>query len=161
MKFWGPLVQDAIAAVFRSQWAGADYNWRLPVSSPFGFRADPMTGETKHHNGIDIAVAAGTPIIAVYDGEISRIDAAGNNEDGTVKPNGNAVFLKCGIWTFCYLHLSAVSVTVGQNVTRGEVLGRVGSTGRSTGPHLHFQVYMAGRLIDPAIFYPGQLLTGA
>lgn len=145
----------ALSSLFASWWGQADYRWKLPVSSPYGPRFDPYFREPKFHNGIDIPVPFGTPVIAVFDGKIERIDRAG---EGRGTYNGNAVFLKSAvIWTFCYLHLSRVDVQPGQEVKRGEVLGRVGQTGAATGPHLHFQVYLAGLLIDPMVLYPGHL----
>lgn len=155
---WPAVSQDRLAAIFDRLWGGkVDYNWTLPLSSRYGTRTDPHTGAVKHHDGIDIPLPIGTPVIAVYDGVIERIDVAGYKDDGTIKPNGNAVFLKAGLWRFCYLHLDSSCVTKGQAVQRGEKLGEVGTTGKSTGPHLHFQVYLAGKVVDPMMLYPGNL----
>jgi murein DD-endopeptidase MepM/ murein hydrolase activator NlpD len=155
---WPALAQDKLASVFSRLWEGkVEYNWILPLSSRYGTRTDPHTGAIKHHDGIDIPLPIGTPVIAVYDGIVARVDTAGTREDGTVKPNGNAVFLEAGPWRFCYLHLDSFCVTKGQRVQRGEKLGEVGTTGKSTGPHLHFQVYFGGKVIDPMILYPGNL----
>jgi len=143
-------IQDIIAGYFAECWENVDYAWRLPVSSPYGVRVDPITGAMRNHDGIDIPIPRGTRVIAVYDGKIDQID--------TLDPDtGNAVYLTAGPWRFCYFHLDVVQVQKGQYVTRGEVLGLSGSTGRSTGPHLHFQVTLADLLINPRIFYPGAL----
>lgn len=150
-----PLIQ-AIAARAREEWGGVHYAYDLPVSSPFGYRIDPVTGEPgKFHTGIDIALPLGTPILAVFAGTIGTIcqDGIGRGE-----VNGNAIELRTGPrLSFWYLHLSAVNVSPGQAVQWAQPLGLTGSTGRSTGPHLHFQAYLDGRVFDPRLLYPGGL----
>ncbi|HRC59270.1 MAG TPA: M23 family metallopeptidase [Kofleriaceae bacterium] len=105
------------------------------LTSPFGVRVHPVTGERKQHNGIDLAAPTGTPLRAIEGGAVSRIDVDGV---GKGKYNGNAVTITAPSgrrWTYC--HLSTVAVRAGQLVQAGELLGTVGSTGISTGPHLH------------------------
>lgn len=113
------------------------------VSSAYGERRDPLTGEIDFHAGLDLAAPAGTPVRAAAAGTVSfsgRRGAAGNlvelrHADGT---------------TTRYAHLQSMRVAVGETVAAGQVLGAVGSTGRSTGPHLHFAVERAGDPVDPA-----------
>lgn len=112
------------------------------LSSPFGERDHPLTGETKHHDGVDFAAGQGTPIRAAADGVVSFAGQRGGY--------GNVVIVDHpgGLQTL-YAHQSHVGVTEGEWVGRGQVIGAVGSTGRSTGPHLHFEVREGGRAVDP------------
>ncbi len=124
----------------------------LRLSSRYGWRTDPVYGGQKFHAGIDLPVPVGTPVFAPLPGLVVRVDRVG---DGEREANGNAVFLAVGGWRWCFLHLSAVQVQVGQTVARGQQLARSGNTGKSTGPHLHIQVYdRAGNTLDPARLYP-------
>ena len=115
----------------------------------FGGRSDPFTGEPAYHQGIDISTEKGQPVFATADG---KVESAGYSGD-----YGNLVVVKhaFGLATR-FGHLSAFGVVPGQNVKRGDVLGYVGSTGRSTGAHLHYEILVNGRLINPL-----QLLTQA
>lgn len=114
------------------------------VTSGFGPRLHPITLEPgKHHNGVDFAAPTGTAVYAVAPGKVLVV---GRNE----AINGNWVKVDHGGgWATAYLHLSRVDVTQGQDVKAGQVLGGVGSTGRSTGPHLHFILYKNGIPVDP------------
>lgn len=121
----------------------------LPVngrmSSPFGLRRFFNGEERNPHSGLDLAVPQGTPIKAPADGEIILI--------GDYFFNGKTIFIDHGqglISMFC--HLSAIDVKLGQQVKRGEVVGKVGATGRATGPHLHWNVSLNNARVDPAIF---------
>lgn len=126
------------------------FQWPLPeaftISSGFGERVDPITGERSFHTGTDIAVPAGTPILAAADGTVTV--ANGTDPWG----GGYGYYIKIGhgnsIETL-YAHCSAICVTPGQTVRQGEVIGYVGSTGNSTGSHLHFEVWVDGMRIDP------------
>jgi len=133
--------------------AGGTLLWPVPgagldSSDPtnlFGNRINPYSGEYKMHNGVDIQAPTGTPCIAVFDGVVKRAgsgDGYGNRVD-VYKPDGSMSTL--------YGHLSAITVSVNQTVTAGTVIGLVGSTGNSTGPHLHFSLFNepAGEAIDP------------
>jgi murein DD-endopeptidase MepM/ murein hydrolase activator NlpD len=104
-----------------------------PITSAFGWRIHPISGQGRMHNGTDIGAPLGTPVLAAYDGVVSAAQWSGGyglmvtlqHLDGTQESR--------------YAHLSEVFVESGQEVARGEVIGRVGSTGFSTGPHLHFE----------------------
>jgi len=115
------------------------------LSSPFGLRRF-FNGEPRNpHSGLDFAVPAGTPVKAPAAGRVILV--------GDYFFNGRTVFLDHGqglISMFC--HLSEIGVRVGQDVARGEAVGRVGSTGRATGPHLHWNVSLNDVRVDPAIF---------
>jgi len=113
----------------------------------FGGRSDPFTGEPAYHQGIDISTEKGQPVLATADGVIESAAYSGDY--------GNLVVIKhaFGLETR-FGHLSAFAVRPGQEVKRGDILGYVGSTGRSTGSHLHYEILVNGRLINPL-----QLLT--
>jgi len=115
-----------------------------PVSSPFGMRRDPFTGKPRFHRGIDIAAPAGTPVVAALPGTV----VVAGREGGY----GNTVMVEHegGLRTR-YAHLSSIDVRVGDRVTSDDVLGAVGSTGRSTGAHLHFEVIRMGKPTNPLL----------
>ena len=115
-------------------------------TSGYGTRADPFNGSVARHMGIDLAGPTGTPIYATADGIVS---AAGWNSGGY----GNLIKLDHGrgIETR-YGHLSAILVTAGQHISRGQLIARMGSTGRSTGSHLHYEVRIEGRAVNPIPF---------
>ena len=115
-------------------------------TSGFGVRSDPFERGAAMHPGIDLAGAYGTPIYATADGTVLR---AGWNSGGY----GNLVEIDHGRGiTTRYGHMSAILVQAGQHVTRGEQIGRMGSTGRSTGNHLHYEVRIDGRAVNPIPF---------
>lgn len=130
--------------------------WPLPqtfsISSPFGYREDPFTGELEYHNGTDIVAPNGTQILAAAAGTVTianGIDSWGGSYGYHIKiDHGN------GLETL-YAHCSAICVTPGQQVQQGEVIGFVGSTGNSTGNHLHFEVWMSGERTDAMSFFSG------
>ena len=113
------------------------------ISSRFGMRRHPILGYRRMHAGLDFKARHGTPIVAVTDGRVTGAGRMGGC--------GNAVRLRHdgGIDTR-YCHMSRIAVNRGQSVRRGQVIGYVGSTGLSTGPHLHYEMYRGGRAIDPA-----------
>jgi murein DD-endopeptidase MepM/ murein hydrolase activator NlpD len=114
--------------------------------SAYGVRSDPFEGTRKMHAGIDLSAPVGTPIYATADGVVLR---AGWNSGGY----GNLVELDHGrAIATRYGHLSAILVHAGQRVTRGQQIGRMGSTGRSTGSHLHYEVRIDGRPVNPVPF---------
>lgn len=112
------------------------------ISSEFGWRSDPFTGLKAYHNGIDMAAAEGTPIVAAYDGIVGQ---AGYNSS-----MGNYIYIEHGdgLRTI-YLHASKLYVEKDDVVVKGDVIGAVGTTGRSTGPHLHFSVRLNGEYVSP------------
>jgi murein DD-endopeptidase MepM/ murein hydrolase activator NlpD len=115
-------------------------------TSGYGVRSDPFKGGAAMHAGIDLSGPVGTPIYATAEGVVV---AAGYNSGGY----GNLVKIDHGrgIETR-YGHLSAIAVSPGQRITRGQVIGRMGSTGRSTGSHLHYEVRIDGRAVNPIPF---------
>lgn len=113
------------------------------VSSFFGLRCHPLTGRQKHHNGIDFPQPIGTPVFATADGYVAKV---GLQPDGL----GLSVLIEHpGGFTTCYGHLSRYVVKVGQQIRRGQQIGRVGQTGTATGPHLHYIVRYKGQSVDP------------
>jgi murein DD-endopeptidase MepM/ murein hydrolase activator NlpD len=115
------------------------------VSSSYGWRADPFGGHAKFHGGIDLAAAYGTAVPAAAGGTV--VTAAEQGAYGLT-----VVVRHPGGYESRYAHLSSLSVNVGDQIAGGTVLGRVGSTGRSTAPHLHFEVTRAGQRVDPERF---------
>jgi len=126
------------------------FTWPLEniykVSSMFGPRTDPVEFETRVHNGIDIAAPTGTPVYAIKEGKVIYAKYMGNA--------GNAVIIQhSGDTESRYYHLSKISVRAGQEVEMNEKIGEVGSTGKSTGPHLHLEIRIAAVPIDPLSYY--------
>jgi murein DD-endopeptidase MepM/ murein hydrolase activator NlpD len=114
-----------------------------PITSGFGYRTDPVTGGTSFHSGIDIGASCGTPIKAAGTGVIL---SAGWNSGGY----GNMTLINHGGGlSTLYGHQSSIIVSAGQSVNQGQVIGYVGSTGKSTGCHLHFEVRVNGTPVDP------------
>ncbi len=112
------------------------------VSSPFGYRRHPILGRRHFHGGVDYAAPTGTPVQAVASGRVTFARRKG--------PNGNMVRIRhSGGYESLYLHLSRILVRKGQRVGQSTMIGRVGSTGRSTGPHLDFRLKKNGRYINP------------
>jgi len=119
------------------------------VSSTYGYRTDPFTGQTAVHHGLDIASSYGAPIYAMQDGYVLK--------SGPIGAYGNAVVIdhyypniqQVPRVQTLYGHCSYLIAKTGQYVKRGQVIALVDSTGRSTGPHLHFQVYYKNQTIDP------------
>ncbi len=121
------------------------------MASGFGFRSDPFTKVRKMHKGMDFTSPRGTPIFASGDGLVIRAD---NRSSGY----GNHIRIDHGYgYITLYAHLHKYNVKKGQKVKRGDVIGFVGSTGRSQAPHLHYEVIKDGRHINPINFYYGNL----
>lgn len=132
------LDKQLTAAVTPSGWPVTG-GW---VSSNFGMRADPFNGRRAYHEGVDIASRLGSTIKAMGDGVVAHA--------GTKSGYGQMVELTHGQgYTTRYAHTSAVLVKVGDRVTKGQPIAKVGSSGRSTGPHLHFEVHRRGQAVDP------------
>ena len=112
------------------------------VTSEFGYRVDPFTGRQELHEGLDIAARLGTPVVAPADGIViyARYE----------RSFGNTIIIDHGYgFSTLYGHLSEIYVRPGDRVKRGQVIGAVGNTGRSTGPHLHYEVRKNGVPVDP------------
>lgn len=115
------------------------------VSSGYGWRADPFKGHSKFHGGIDLAAGYGTAVPAAAAGRVVSAQEQGGYGLTVVVRHANGFESR-------YAHLSSLDVKAGDSVAQGQQVGRVGSTGRSTGPHLHFEVTQAGRRVDPEQF---------
>jgi murein DD-endopeptidase MepM/ murein hydrolase activator NlpD len=115
------------------------------VSSGYGSRPDPFGGPPRVHQGIDFSAVSGTPILASADGMVVIASDQSGYGNCTVIDHGS------GLATL-YGHQSAFNVEIGDRVTRGQVIGFVGSTGHSTGPHLHWEVRQFGQPVDPLPF---------
>jgi murein DD-endopeptidase MepM/ murein hydrolase activator NlpD len=146
------LARDALGRFANVAWGNLDYAWTLPISSPYGPRVHPVTGETHLHTGVDFPLPTGTPVIAVWNGIVTKTYRVGIDEKAQI--NGNTVFLRCGVFTFAYLHLSRIDVEPGMSVLQGQRLGLSGATGRVTGPHLHFQAQIGPATFDPMLLFP-------
>jgi len=121
------------------------------VASGFGYRIDPFTKVRKMHNGMDFTANTGAPVYATGDGVVERADAAASGF-------GNHVVIRHGFgYESLYAHLSKYNCKPGQHVKRGDVIGYVGSTGRSEGPHCHYEVHKDGKVVNPLNFYYGNI----
>lgn len=125
--------------------APGDLSWPVsgPITSPFGYRQSPFGGGTEFHMGLDIAAGMGTTIAASAAGRVISASWYGGYGNYILIDHGGGI-------STGYAHCSAVFVTPGQDVQKGQAIGAVGSTGASTGPHLHFEVRVDGRPVDPA-----------
>ncbi|WP_234026938.1 M23 family metallopeptidase [Erythrobacter sp. HKB08] len=112
------------------------------MSSGFGMRRHPILGYRRMHSGLDFRASYGTPIVAVTDGQVSGAGRMGGCGIAVRLSHGGGLQTR-------YCHMSRLAVRSGQNVRRGQVIGYVGSTGLSTGPHLHYEMYRGGRAINP------------
>ncbi len=120
------------------------------IASGFGMRIHPIYGIAKMHNGLDFTAPQGTPIYATGDGEVTTA--------GVGNGTGNHVIINHGYgYETVYMHMVRIKSTVGQHVKRGEVIGWVGSTGASTGPHCHYEVHINGEPVDPVYFFYNDL----
>ena len=135
-----------------------DFNWRPFITSHYGWRISPISGLPELHRGIDIGLPTGTPILAAHDGIVTFAGSMGGY--------GNVIFIAGdnGIETR-YAHCDTILVTVGQMASMGDVIATVGSTGDSTGPHLHFEILRNGVYLNPIFFsmtnaYDGELDFG-
>ena len=138
-----------------TDWEGTGiFQWPLPesftITSRFGYREDPFTGEISYHSGTDIGAPGGTPILAAADGTVTianAIDSWGGGYGYYIKIRHN------DIYETLYAHCSSICVVAGQEVKQGEVIGYVGTTGNSTGNHLHFEIWKNGERTDAINFY--------
>lgn len=125
--------------------AAGTFSWPVTgaITSPFGWRSNPFGGAPEFHQGLDIAAPTGTTVTAAAGGTVIMAQWYGGYGNYILIDHG-------GGYSTGYGHLSAIYVTTGQSVQRGQAIGAVGSTGQSTGPHLHFEVRIAGKPVDPA-----------
>lgn len=125
---------------------GGQFKWPAPsykrISDDYGNRIHPILGVQQFHNGVDMAAPSGSPILAAYDGEVVAASYSATMGNYIMIDHGD------GLVTI-YMHASALLVSQGQMVSRGEEIAKVGSTGRSTGPHLHFSVRKDGSYVSP------------
>ncbi|HNX24369.1 MAG TPA: peptidoglycan DD-metalloendopeptidase family protein [Spirochaetota bacterium] len=148
---FGAFVSDDIPSEIDSDTGKTDWNMIMPasgrLSSRFGTRIDPVTKRrNSFHKGIDISAPAGTPVYAAESGTVAD---AGYKKSGY----GNLIVIKHGSDMATYYgHLSKIIVSSGDKVKKGEMIGNVGSTGKSTGPHLHFEIRKGNQALDPEDF---------
>jgi len=117
----------------------------VDMSSPFGVRSDPFLGRPAMHTGIDLRGETGEPVHATAAGKISIAGRDGGYGNMVEIDHGNGLSTRYG-------HLSQIDVKVGDQIKIGQVIGAVGSTGRSTGPHLHYETRIDGEAVDPQKF---------
>ncbi len=159
VSWWRPLkagdclfIPDAKPIQMNSDWKeyyekrgffGAPFSgWGRGWTSRYGLRKDPFTGEDAHHGGMDFKAPYGTDVFASAAGKVTFVGVNGGY--------GNLIVIRHNAtYTTYYGHLSKMFVTEGQSVRKGQRIGKVGSTGRSTGPHLHFEIRRNGKRIDP------------
>ena len=121
------------------------------MASGFGYRTDPFTKVKKMHEGMDFTAKTGSPTYATGDGVVTRAD---NSASGY----GNHIVIRHGFgYETLYAHLSKYKARAGQRVKRGDIIGYVGSTGRSEAPHLHYEVHKDGKVVNPINFYYGNI----
>ncbi len=136
--------RHALAAATPSIWPVAGW-----LSSPFGVRRDPFSGSTDFHPGLDISADHGVPVHAPADGLVTSAAPNGNYGNLVVVEHGYGITTRYG-------HLSRFAVSPGDAVSRGDVIGFVGSTGRSTSPHLHYEILLNGQLTNPLKLLAGR-----
>lgn len=116
------------------------------TASGYGYRIDPIYKTTKFHSGMDFSANIGTPVYATGDGRVVKV--------GWESGYGKLIKIDHGFgYMTWYAHLNDYNVRVGQRVVRGEVIGKVGNTGKSTGPHLHYEVHVKGKVVNPVNYY--------
>ena len=121
------------------------------IASGYGYRIDPFTKKRRFHYGMDFSARKGTPIYATGNGTVRRAD---NRSSGF----GKHIRIDHGFgYVSLYAHLSKYNVRRGQKVKRGDIIGFVGNTGRSRGPHLHYEILKDNKKINPLNFYYGNL----
>ncbi len=139
------------ASTLPANYTAGQFLWPSPVTrrvtSPYGYRIHPVTGKSRFHAGIDIGAAYGTNIVA---SDAGVVIVAGYNAGGY----GNYVVINHGGgYTTLYAHCSSLNVSRGQSVSRGQVIAKCGSTGMSTGPHIHYEVQLNGKTTNPMQYF--------
>jgi len=122
------------------------------LTSSYGMRDHPILNRRASHKGVDLAAPTGTPVYATADGLVSRAERFSSYGNYIQIEHGGDLQTRFG-------HLSGYAVTAGERVTKGQLIGYVGSTGRSTGPHLHYEVRVAGEAVDPTPYMVGTQLA--
>lgn len=142
-----------IASISSRQYSDSDFFWPVngEISSGFGMRRHPITRRSSFHSGIDIRSRNGTPITCPIDGIVVSARRAG--------AMGREVRIQSGNLTLVFGHLSAYRCKVGQRIRAGQLLGLVGSSGRTTGPHLHFAIKHGGRWANPMSYLMARRLA--
>jgi murein DD-endopeptidase MepM/ murein hydrolase activator NlpD len=123
----------------------------IRMASGFGYRTDPFTKKRKKHKGMDFSAKRNTPVYAPSDGVVTRADSRSSGYGKHIRINHGFGY------TTLYAHLNKYNVRRGQKVKRGEIIGYVGSTGRSKAPHLHYEVFKDKVQVNPIHFYNGNL----
>ncbi|MCL2198486.1 MAG: M23 family metallopeptidase [Defluviitaleaceae bacterium] len=128
-----------------------EFQWPIPthsrISSPFGMRFHPILRQNRHHSGIDVGAPTGTRLIASADGYVRFAGWSGGYGNTVIIDHGNG-------YSTLYAHNSRNRVVTGQRVSRGDHIADVGSTGMSTGPHLHFEIRVNNRAVNPMNYFP-------
>ena len=145
------------AAIYRP--AAVSIPSRMPVNgaaltSGYGMRIHPVLGGRRAHKGVDLAEPVGSPVYATADGMVSRADWFSSYGLFISLEHGGNIQTRYG-------HLSRLNVAAGQAVHKGDLIGYVGTTGRSTGPHLHYEVRIAGVAVNPVPYLQGGVMTAA
>ncbi len=138
--------KEALDEAQRMHYNGGQFCWPAPdytrISSPFGYRIHPIFKTKKLHNGVDMAAPAGSPILAAYDGKVVAAAYSSSMGNYVMLDHGDGVIT-------IYMHASKLYVSKGETVTKGQKIAAVGTTGNSTGNHLHFSVRINGSYVDP------------
>ncbi len=136
---------EGIAGGVESEGGPGSFSWPVTgtITSPFGWRSNPFGGAPEFHQGLDIAAPTGTTVTAAAGGTVVMAQWYGGYGNYIAIDHG-------GGYSTGYGHLSAIYISVNQAVQRGQAIGAVGSTGESTGPHLHFEIRINGKAVDPA-----------
>ncbi len=138
--------KQRLAEANKRRYDGGKFKWPAPsytrISDDYGNRIHPTLGVQQFHNGVDMAAPSGSPVLAAYDGDVVAADYNGSMGNYIMLDHGD------GLYTI-YMHASALYVSKGAHVARGDKIAAVGSTGRSTGPHLHFSVRLNGSYVSP------------
>jgi murein DD-endopeptidase MepM/ murein hydrolase activator NlpD len=145
----GPRIRELERLIGRTGEVVSSLPLRWPVrgrvNSEYGKRVSPWGGAAEHHAGLDISTPLGTPVMCPAPGKVLLAGGGGDYGRHVVIQHANGV-------RSLYGHLSKVEVKAGQQVEKGQLLGRTGSTGRSTGPHLHYELRVAGKTVNPRVF---------
>ncbi|MCB2067873.1 MAG: M23 family metallopeptidase [Erythrobacter sp.] len=159
---WEDLEQDgarvtASGTIAPAPRLGVSVPSRMPVegvtlTSSYGMRNHPVLGGRRQHNGVDLAAPTGTPVYATADGLVQRAEWFSSYGNYIQIAHGNDIETR-------YAHLSGYAVHAGQEVHRGDLIGYVGTTGRSTGPHLHYEVRVADQPVNPLPYMVASMET--